>query len=149
MSDELRELYQELVFDHGMHPRHRETLPNPQYQNEQFNPMCGDRVCLAMHCSEHGSITEAKFQGEGCAISMASTSLMLSALQNQSVEQAEKLCQAFFDIIYERGCDEQVLGKIAVLKGVCQYPARVKCATLPWHALEAVIKEHKGAQKNV
>lgn len=149
MSDDLRELYQELVFDHGMHPRHRGALEQPHYQNEQFNPMCGDRVCVALRRGQAQHIDGAKFEGEGCAISMASTSLMLEALQGASFEQAQKLCEAFFDTIHDRGCDETTLGKIAVLRGVRQYPARVKCATLPWHALEAILQEHKKGQTDV
>lgn len=138
---QLRELYQELVFDHGMHPRHRGALDGCEKQNEQFNPMCGDRVCIGLHWNDSHIIEKAKFQGEGCAISMASTSLMLEAIQNKSTEDAQKLITAFFDIIYQRSCDEALLGKIAVLRGVCQYPARVKCATLPWHALETILRQ--------
>lgn len=138
---QLRELYQELVFDHGMHPRYRGDLDGCERQNEQFNPMCGDRVCVGLYCNASNVIEKAQFQGEGCAISMASTSLMLEAIQNKSAEDAQKLIAAFFDIIYQRGCDEALLGKIAMLRGVSQYPARVKCATLPWHALEAILRQ--------
>lgn len=141
LEEQLRELYQELVFDHGMAPRHRESLEGCERQNEQFNPMCGDRVCVGLSCKSDGHIIKAAFQGEGCAISMASTSLMLEALQDKNLAEAEQLLQSFFDLIYQRDCDKKILGKIAVLQGVCQYPARVKCATLPWHALEALLRK--------
>ena len=141
MSD-LRELYQELIIDHGRRPRNFGTLPNYSHRAEGFNPLCGDRLTLYLKVAD-GSIEAASFEGSGCAISVASASLMTEALQGRSVAQAETLFAAFHALVTGVAPPPAVpLGKLQVLAGVREFPARIKCAMLAWHALHAALNEH-------
>lgn len=138
---ELRELYQEIIIDHGRNPRHFGVLPTANHIKEGFNPLCGDKVTLYVH--EHkGVIKNILFEGCGCAISMASASLMAEILKGQTIEQAAELFELFRILITEGRLEEATkdkLGKLAVLGGVSEFPARVKCAALAWHTLRALL----------
>jgi nitrogen fixation protein NifU and related proteins len=139
MTD-LRELYQEVIIDHSKNPRHYGALENPSYHKEGFNPLCGDRLTLYI-AEKNGCVAEMKFIGSGCAISMASASLMSEALQGKTLAEVDAIFQDFHQLILQ-GHDEileEKLGKLTVLGGVTQYPARVKCATLAWHTLKAAL----------
>ncbi|MGR9106506.1 MAG: Fe-S cluster assembly sulfur transfer protein SufU [Gammaproteobacteria bacterium] len=141
MLGDLRELYQEVIFDHNRNPRNFRVMENANRIVEGFNPLCGDRLTLYLNVQD-GIITDASFQGSGCAISTASVSLMTEIVKGKS--EAEAL--AMFDIFHKitTGADDSIkleeLGKLRVLAGVKDYPARVKCATLAWHTLDAAIK---------
>ena len=141
MFDDLRDLYQEVIFDHNRNPRNFRVIENPSREVEGFNPLCGDRLTLYLDI-ENGVITDASFQGSGCAISTASVSLMTEIIKGKTEQEAEALFKSFHDMT--TGKDENVsfeaVGKLAVLAGVREYPARVKCATLAWHTLDAAIK---------
>ena len=141
MSD-LRELYQELIIDHGRHPRNFSDMKNASVSKEGFNPLCGDRLTLFLNV-HNDKIIDASFQGSGCAISVASASLMTEALKGKTIHEAHVLFDAFH-LLVTTGVETNMhlLGKLAVLKGVCEYPSRVKCATLAWHTAIAAI-EHK------
>jgi nitrogen fixation NifU-like protein len=141
MSD-LRELYQELIIDHGRHPRNFKCMEDATVSKEGFNPLCGDRLTLFLKM-ENEKIVDASFQGSGCAISMASTSLMTEALKGKTIAEVKLLFDAFH-LLVTSGAESNMplLGKLAVLKGVSEYPSRVKCATLAWHTAIAAI-EHK------
>ena len=145
MSDELRELYQEIVLDHGRHPRnkrHPET-----FNREAFgkNPMCGDALVVYLTLDPDGVVADCAFMGEGCAISMASASLMTEIVRGKTRADAEALFTAFQHLatgegeIDERAVDEDDLDRLRALSGVRQFPVRVKCATLPWHTLHAAM----------
>lgn len=138
MSD-LRELYQELIIDHGRHPRNFHTQADATMTKEGFNPLCGDRLTLYLKVNNN-VVVDASFQGSGCAISMSSASLMTEALKGKNIVEAEKIFAAFHALVTE-GDESHMhsLGKLAVLKGVCEYPSRVKCATLAWHTLIAAL----------
>lgn len=139
MSD-LRELYQEMIIDHGRHPRNFGPLPEANYHQEGFNPLCGDKIIL--HISEKdGVIEKLMFEGCGCAISTASASLMTEYLMGKSVSESEKIFDIFHQLMTQKNNlpDISTLGKLAVLSGVVNYPARVKCATLAWHTLKAAL----------
>lgn len=139
MSD-LRELYQQCIIDHGRKPRNFKTLPDANYKQEGFNPLCGDRLTLYL-VVKNNDIIDIGFDGAGCAISMASASLMTEALKNKSLQDAEKLFNAFHLLVTagdHQHCDD-ILGKLKVLAGVHEFPARVKCATLAWQAMIAAI----------
>lgn len=144
MLDELRDLYQEVVFDHNRNPRNFRVMPDANRKIEGYNPLCGDRITLYVKV-EHGAIRDVSFQGQGCAISTASASLMTELVKGKSEEEAEH----FFDLFHRitTGQDESVnleeLGKLAVLAGVRAYPSRVKCATLAWHSLQAALKNRQ------
>lgn len=138
MSD-LRELYQEMIIDHGRHPRNFGVLPEANHHKEGFNPLCGDK--LTLHIYEHNGIVEKlSFEGSGCAISMASASLMTEVLRGKTKEEAEDMFTAFHQLVADDDKSGlQKLGKLAVLAGVAEFPARVKCATLAWHTLKAAL----------
>lgn len=141
MFDELRDLYQEVIFDHNRNPRNFRLMENPDREVEGFNPLCGDKLTLFLKIKD-GIIEDASFQGSGCAISTASVSLMTEIIKGKTVEEAQGLFELFHKMTTgENGeVDLEAIGKLAVLAGVREYPARVKCATLAWHTLDAALK---------
>lgn len=139
---ELRELYQQVIIDHGRHPRNFGALPHANCHKEGFNPLCGDKIML--HATEkNGVIEKLQFEGSGCAISMASASLMTEVLQGKSTNEIQDVFDAFHEWIME-GKTSDKLGKLTVLGGVREFPARVKCATLAWHTLKAMLEHNAG-----
>jgi nitrogen fixation protein NifU and related proteins len=140
MFDQIRDLYQEVVFDHNRNPRNFRVMKDATRKIDGYNPLCGDRITLFVKI-EGEVITDVSFQGSGCAISTASASLMTEIVRGKTERDAHQLFELFHRIT--TGKDEpqnlEDLGKLAVLAGVRAYPARVKCATLPWHSLEAAL----------
>ena len=140
LSDDLRTLYQEVILDHGKHPRNLRVVEHHTCKAQGNNPMCGDRVTVTARVNA-GVIEDVGFEGKGCAISIASASMMTDALKGATADQAHMLADAVRDLC--TGKDAQVedaamaahMEKLAALSGVRQFPVRVKCATLPWHAL--------------
>jgi nitrogen fixation NifU-like protein len=146
MSD-LSELYQEVIIDHNKNPRNFKKLEGANRRAEGYNPLCGDQITVYLKL-EDDVIKDIAFQGSGCAISKASASMMTASLKGRTEAEAA----ALFDKVHrmltrkpESEVDEQELGKLAVLSGVCRFPARVKCASLSWHTLQAALKEKDGA----
>lgn len=137
---DLRELYQEMVLDHGRRPRNVGRLEHANHRAEGFNPLCGDRLTLYLEVVD-GVISAASFEGAGCAISTASASLMTEALKGKTAEQAQALIDSFQSLVTGRGETLVPLGKLAVLGGVREFPSRVKCATLAWHTLHAALHD--------
>ena len=135
---ELRELYQEVILDHNKHPRNFGEIEGADRHAEGYNPLCGDRLTVYLNL-EKDVITEAAFQGSGCAISKASASLMTDAVKGKTVAEARLLFDRFHAMITNSANEnfESQVGKLAVLAGVRDYPMRVKCAILAWHALRA------------
>lgn len=134
MSD-LRDLYQEVILDHNKRPRNFHALADARQANGH-NPLCGDRVTVYVRMDQ-GRIAEAAFTGSGCAISKASASLMTEAVKGMAPDEARRLFATFHDAVTgQRDVSDDDLGKMAVLTGVRDYPSRVKCATLAWHALD-------------
>jgi nitrogen fixation NifU-like protein len=132
---ELRDLYQEVILDHNKRPRNFHALADA-CQATGYNPLCGDRVTVYVRMDQ-GRIAEAAFTGSGCAISKASASLMTDAVRGMLPEEARRLFATFHDAVTgQRDVPDDDLGKMAVLTGVRDYPSRVKCATLAWHALD-------------
>lgn len=143
MSD-LRELYQEVIIDHGRHPRNFGMCQDANYHKEGFNPLCGDKIILHIH-EQHGVIENISFEGSGCAISMASASLMTEVLKGKSVALVEELFSIFHEVVMNMHAPDELkekLGKLAVLAGVAEFPMRVKCATLAWHTLNAALQNN-------
>ncbi len=139
MSAALEDLYQQLIIDHSRRPRNFRVLEAPDRRLEGFNPLCGDRVTVYLKL-EGDRIGDAAFQGSGCAISTAAASLMTESVRGKSLEEVERLFQAFHALVTGKGAGREAeLGKLAAFAGVAAYPARVKCATLPWHALRAAL----------
>ena len=142
--DELRDLYQEVIFDHNRQPRNFHKLPGANRHAEGFNPLCGDQLSVYLKVSDQDVIEDVSFEGRGCAISTASASIMTETLRGKTVQQAGTLFENFHRLVTGQDVDAAApaadLGKLHVLTGVRDYPARVKCATLAWHTLQAALK---------
>lgn len=142
MSD-LRELYQEVIFDHYQRPRNCHVLDCANHQAEGYNPLCGDQVTVYLKV-ENGIIEDLSFEGSGCAISTASASLMTEALKGKKIAEVEYLFEDFHRMVTApEATPHPELGKLEALAGVREFPTRVKCATLAWHTLQAALKERK------
>ena len=143
MFDELRELYQEVILDHGKSPRNHRALEGATHRAYGNNPMCGDQIEVFMELDGDGVITDLSFTGQGCAISVASASLMTEILRGKSMEEAERLFEGFHEMCTEgpgdlvAGMDQDAADRLQVLAGVREFPIRVKCATLAWHTMNA------------
>lgn len=142
MSD-LGELYQQVIVDHSRRPRNHHPIDGANVKAEGYNPLCGDRVTLYVKL-DGDVIKEAGFTGSGCAISTASASLLTEVLKGKTKAEAEAIFEGFRKLVtgLTDGVSPEVskLGKLAVFKGVCDYPTRVKCATLAWHTLRSALK---------
>ena len=146
MFDDLRDLYQEVIFDHNRNPRNFYVMEEADRKVEGFNPLCGDRLTLFLKM-DGDKIIDASFQGSGCAISTASVSLMTEIVKGMTEAEAEALFTKFHAMTTgkEEEIDLEAVGKLAVLAGVREYPARVKCATLAWHTLDAALKNEQAS----
>jgi nitrogen fixation NifU-like protein len=132
----INELYQEMIIDHGRRPRNFAVSPNATAVVDGFNPLCGDKLTLYF-TEKNGLVENVTFQGSGCAISMASASLMTEAVKGKTLAEATALFHVFHQIMLgnKDTAALESLGKISVLSGVAEFPSRVKCATLAWHTL--------------
>lgn len=140
---DLQDLYQEVIIDHNRNPRNFGKLDDATQVAEGYNPLCGDKLNLYLK-TEDDVITDISFDGSGCAISVASASLMTDSLKGKTIQEAEQLFENFHNLIIDENEPEldqiQSLGKLAALAGVKKYPARVKCATLCWHTLHSALQ---------
>lgn len=149
MDETLRELYQEIILDHSRHPRHFGALGLANHVAEGHNPLCGDRVKIYLQVDSKGRIADVSFEGRGCAISVASASLMTEMLKGRTVEEVEALMGGFLDLVKGEkagGLEGDDRERLEVMAGVSAFPMRVKCATLAWHAMKAAL-EDKGAAR--
>lgn len=142
---DLRELYQEVILDHGRRPRNCRRLDAPTCSAEGHNPLCGDHFTVHVRV-EDGVVKDVAFEGAGCAISTASASMMTQALKGKSVEETRALFRKFHSMVTgdplppEAAQNGPPLGKLEALAGVREFPSRVKCATLAWHTLNAALE---------
>lgn len=143
----LDNLYRQVIMDHYKNPRNKGVLEEGSLTVNMNNPTCGDRIQLTMKVEE-GKIADAKFEGEGCSISMSSASMMTQAVKGRSIEEALKLSTVFSYIMLGKDYEEEDLdlGDIEALQGVAKFPARIKCATLAWKAMEQGLKEEEDSQ---
>jgi nitrogen fixation NifU-like protein len=139
---ELRELYQELILDHGRNPRNHGVPVQANRVAEGHNPLCGDRVTVSVSVSDEGVIEDIGFTGAGCAISTAAASTMTEAVKGKTVVEAKRIFERFREFVAGSGTkvDMDGLEKLAAFGGVTEFPMRVKCATLSWHTLEAALE---------
>ena len=146
MFEDLRDLYQEVIFDHNRNPRNFRIIDEPSRRVDGFNPLCGDKLTLFLKIEDQ-VITDASFQGSGCAISTASVSLMTEIIKGKTETEADALFKQFHEMTTGKteAINLEAIGKLAVLAGVREYPARVKCATLAWHTLDAALKNQQQA----
>ncbi len=148
MDNEFRELYQEIILDHNRSPRNWGKLENPTHRLEGENPLCGDHYTFYLQV-EDGVVKDVRFEGQGCAISKSSASVMTEYIKGKKVDEIDHYFELFQKLV--RGevdpneyLDE--LGKLAVFAGVSEYPMRVKCAILPWHTLYNAMHEKHGSK---
>jgi nitrogen fixation NifU-like protein len=138
---ELSDLYQEVILDHNKRPRNFGPLADATQSAKGHNPLCGDRLTLSLKVAGD-RIEDVAFEGSGCAISKASASLMTDAVKGRTIDEATALFDRFHRMVttpIDQSVDESALGKLAVLSGVREFPARVKCASLAWHTLKAAL----------
>ena len=146
MEDSLRELYQEVILDHGKNPRNFARPQNTNYQADGNNPLCGDRLTIFVKLGADNIIEDAGFDGRGCAISIASASIMTDIVKGRSIEQIDILFSIFHKMCTGEDFGkapsefEDDIDKLMVMSGVKQFPMRVKCATLSWHAMQAAVR---------
>ena len=143
--DELQELYREVILDHNRKPRNFGELPGANHVIDAVNPLCGDKLTLYVNVAD-GRVEDIRFKGTGCAISVASSSLMTERVKGQTVGESLALFEKVHDLL--TGAVEEPpedLDKLAALAGVRAYPTRVKCASLAWHALKAAVTEQDDA----
>lgn len=142
MSDELRDLYQQVILDHNKSPRNWGAVEAPDRTALGHNPLCGDKLSLTLKL-DGDRLADVRFQGSGCAISKSSASLMTESVRGRSVAEAEGLYRRFHDLLTgppDVKAEAEGLGKLAVFAGVREFPARVKCATLAWHTLHSALE---------
>jgi nitrogen fixation NifU-like protein len=141
---ELDELYQEVILDHNRSPRNYRVIADANRKAEGYNPLCGDHVTVYLQL-EGGRIKDISFQGSGCAISKASASMMTAELKGKTEGEAKELFENVHKMLTgafkEKGCQDNGVGKLAILSGVCKFPARVKCASLAWHTVNSALKD--------
>jgi nitrogen fixation NifU-like protein len=138
---ELDELYQEVILDHNKTPRNYRAMADANRKAQGYNPLCGDQVTVYLHL-EGGTIKDISFQGSGCAISKASASMMTGELKGKSEAAAKDLFENVHKMLTGDCADgsTQRVGKLAILSGVCKFPARVKCASLAWHTFSSALR---------
>jgi nitrogen fixation NifU-like protein len=135
----LRELYQEMIVDHGKNPRNFGELPQANCCQIGHNPLCGDKITVYLQ-EKDGVIAEARFSGNGCAISVASASLMTEIVKGKTVIEITQLFTNFHQLVTTGVTPAMELGKLTVFSGVAEFPIRVKCATLAWHTMQAALQ---------
>jgi nitrogen fixation NifU-like protein len=141
--DDLRELYQATILDHNKKPRNFRVLEDATHEADGHNPLCGDQLTLYARVNDEGVVEDVAFQGSGCAISKASASLMTEFVRGKTIEEVNEIFEGFHELVTSSPGGEartEGLGKLAVFAGVREYPVRVKCATLAWHALRVALE---------
>ncbi len=137
------ELYQQVILEHNRKPRNFLKLDPCSHHAEGYNPLCGDHLSVYLRVDPQGVIEEVSFQGDGCAISKASASLMTASLKGKTVEEAKGLFEEFHKLVTRQidpDHDGHHLGKLAVFSGIWKYPSRVKCAVLAWHTMKGALE---------
>lgn len=143
MNDELKELYQQVILDHNKNPRNYRKIDPSTHSSEGLNPLCGDHIHIWLNI-ENRIIKDISFQGNGCAISKSSASIMTAELKGKTIQEAETLFQQFHDMVTGKlNHPDQIehLGKPAIFIGVRDFPVRVKCASLAWHTMHAALHQ--------
>ena len=143
---DLKDLYRDVIVDHNRNPRNFRPMPDADCTAEGFNPLCGDRLTLFVKL-DGDRVADVSFQGSGCAISVASASLLTESINGRSVAETEALYGSMHELLTrdDATIDPASLGKLGALSGVREFPARVKCASLCWHTLDAALHQRDGA----
>jgi nitrogen fixation NifU-like protein len=144
MNTYKNELYQQVILDHNKHPKNFRKMENPTHCCPGNNPLCGDNFTLYLDISKDNIIEDVSFEGSGCAISKSSTSMLTTFLKGKHIDEIKERYREFHDLVTgenEGTQPDHKLGKLALFEGVKKYSARVKCATLPWHAIMGALDE--------
>lgn len=136
----LRDLYQEIIVDHGRRPRNFGVLTDANHHQHGHNPLCGDKLVISIR-EKNGVVEEINFEGNGCAISVASASLMTETVKGKSIHEVEKIFGLFHELVTTGKEPAESIGKLSVFSGVAEFPVRVKCATLAWHTLMSALTD--------
>lgn len=142
---ELSELYQQVILDHNKKPRNFRKIENANYTAEGYNPLCGDHLTIYVNVADD-EVQEIAFEGSGCAISKAAASMMTQAVKGKTREQTEELFKEFHSMVtgeLDEETEENSLGNLKIFAGVRDFPVRVKCATLPWHTMQAALNKQE------
>ena len=141
---DLKDLYRDIIVDHNRHPRNFREMPGADRHADGFNPLCGDKLTLYVRL-DGNRISDVSFNGSGCAISVASASLLTETVKGKTVPEAESLFAKMHDLLTREDAEVDVasLGKLGALSGVREFPARVKCASLCWHTLDAALHDQQ------
>lgn len=142
----VQDLYQQVILEHNKKPRNFGKLEGATHAAEGFNPVCGDHLWVYLRVNDAGVIEACGFEGSGCAISKASASMMTDALKGKTMEEAQSLFNGMHNLLtgsVKEGPAVDALGKLKIFSGIWQYPARVKCAALSWHAMNGAVKSEK------
>src|SRR3989338_3140928 len=140
------ELYQEVILEHNKKPRNFKKLENATHAAEGYNPLCGDHFNIYLHINNDNTIDDISFEGDGCAISRASASMMTTSLKGKKIEEAKNLFEEFHRLITGKlnpDKEPHKLGKLAIFSGIWHFPARVKCASLSWHKMKGALAHEK------
>ena len=146
---DLKQLYQDIILEHGKSPRNLGKCEGYSHEAKGYNPLCGDKVHVYLKLNKGKKVESLTFEGDGCAISLASASIMTELVKGKSFEEAKEIMNAFLDMIKNTSeiqtnhLDEDQKTKLMSLSGVKQFPMRVKCATLSWHTLVSAMEEKK------
>ncbi len=143
---DLNDLYREVILDHNRAPRNFRRLSPCTHSAQGFNPLCGDKLTVYVNLGHDERIDDVAFEGSGCAISVASSSLMTEAVKGKTEQQARSLIEQMRSLLSSGNADEATLGKLVALGGVRQFPSRIKCANLAWHALRAALDGEQAAR---
>lgn len=138
-----QDLYQQVIIEHHKKPRNYRKIDNPSHHAEGFNPLCGDHLWVYLTVAENGLIEDISFEGDGCAISKASASMMTQSLKGKSVDEAKVIFSDFHKLVIGQLNPENEshsLGRLSIFSGIWKYPARVKCAALAWHTMHGALK---------
>jgi len=142
MDYDKRELYQQVILEHNKNPKNFKKLDNATHWAEGYNPLCGDHLHVYLQVNGSNTIEDVTFNGDGCAISKASASMMTQSLTGKTIEEATTLFEQFHKLItgkLDPDKDDNVLGKLAIFSGIWHFPARVKCASLCWHTVKGAL----------
>ena len=147
---DLRDLYQQVIVDHNKSPRNFGKLETYNHDADGYNPLCGDKLHVYLNVDDNGIIEDVSFEGEGCAISVASASLMTETLKGTPLAEFKAKFEQFQHMVtsdLDEQPDEEALGKLAVLSGVREFPSRIKCAVLCWHTMKSAVEDSSDVAK--
>ena len=144
--DPKTELYQQVILEHNKKPKNYRVMEDATHKAEGYNPLCGDQLNVFLKIDSDKVITDVSFEGEGCAISKASASLMTGSLKGKTIEEAKKLFEQFHSLVTGRldpEKDSNVLGKLTIFSTLWHFPSRVKCASLSWHTMKGALDDQQ------